>query len=137
MKERVQTSKVCQEYADRDRLLWQETMQDLHTQTADRKVVREKEEDNVAKLLPQTENEILEKEQQAKKVKEATELRRMLMTLNKEAAADTREGGKRKGKKSKGHKTSQSTGIGENSVSRGNSQRRQDQTTGTDQSSKG
>ncbi|TGO31440.1 hypothetical protein BHYA_0807g00020 [Botrytis hyacinthi] len=136
--------KYTQEYADQDILLWQEAMQELKTQTADRKTAMKKEEDSIARFLLQREDEILEEkrqaemdEKQAKKIKEATELRRTIKTLNKEAKADADAGGAGKGKKSRGIKPSQSNGAGEGSKSRGNSRRREDQTIGTDQNSKG
>ncbi|TGO08972.1 hypothetical protein BTUL_0184g00190 [Botrytis tulipae] len=136
--------KYTQEYADQDILLWQEAMQELKTQTADRKAAMKKEEDNIARFLSQRENAMLEEKrqaeinkEQAEKVQKATEVRRMLKTLNNEAEADARAGGKGMGKKQRGNKTSQRTGLGEGPRSQGNIHRREDQTIGTNQSSKG
>ncbi|KAF7943950.1 hypothetical protein EAE96_010364 [Botrytis aclada] len=135
--------KYTGEYKDRDRLLWKEAMQELQTQTANRKAARKKEEESIARFLSERENEILEEkrqlkedEKQAKMAKKATELRRTVRTLNREAAADAGKGGKGLGKKPKATEISQSTGAREASKPRGNNHRREDQTTGTDQSSK-
>ncbi|TGO27192.1 hypothetical protein BPAE_0046g00550 [Botrytis paeoniae] len=100
--------KYTGEYKDRDRLLWREAMNELNRQTADRKAAEKewakkvkKEELSIAKFLSQRENEILEEKRQAEMAKEATELRRTVKKLNKEAVADAREGGKAWGRSRK------------------------------------
>lgn len=102
--------KYTGEYADRDMHLWQQAMKELKAQMADRKAAEKEwadkvkeEEVSIAKFLWQRENEILvekrqaqmdeEQAKKAKKKKKATEMRRMLKTLNKEADPDAREGG--------------------------------------------
>ncbi|KAF7919331.1 uncharacterized protein EAE97_011663 [Botrytis byssoidea] len=136
--------KYTQQYADLEIRLWEKAMQELKTQNADRKAAMKKEEDNIARFLSQRENTILEEKrqaetdkEQAEKVQQATEVRRVLKTLNNEAEADARAGGKGMGKKQRGNETSQTTRLGEGPRSQGKIHRREDQTIGTDQSSKG